>query len=250
MSLQQALADFHTAYEGKSAVGVARFLSPVPPAHDAGRLYDFWRCSTESKVEQDIGYALGYGQYRLPRREVDAWVDILACYWRAVDRIIKHEQAQNQGKLSERQAIEVYDAWRDLTTTFQKYIGNGPFPSWTVFTLYFVANHLRKLAINADAQLAKVKPVTFSAGFQDDIVATTAKNEKLTDASRIFNRIFALCTNDRLDCILQPTHYGHVNQCRTADLSESRKWAVYCLANLQFRTYFKVTTHKRTPKWS
>lgn len=30
------------------------------------------------------------------------------------------------------------------------------------------------------------------------------------------------------------------NNARNPDMMESRKWGVYCIANLQFKTYFKV----------
>lgn len=196
MAMQDALQPFQTAYASRQPMLVAQFLSPVPPSHDPGRLYDFWRATREDKILGDIGYALESGVMSRGR-ETDAWVDIIACYWRAVDKILKAEQAQNQGRVTERQMVDVYDAWKDLTSNFIKYISNGVLPHWTVFTLYFIANSLRKTAIKADEQLARAKPVAFNAGFQDDVVGATARNEKLEEAARVFNRIFALCLGDR-----------------------------------------------------
>ncbi|PVI06670.1 hypothetical protein DM02DRAFT_609474 [Periconia macrospinosa] len=224
--MQDALAEFYTAYASGSAVAVAHFLNPISPPQNPGRLYDFWRTTNEVRVGGDVQYAL---ESRLRRHmspnEINAWVDVISAYWRGVDKIVKAEQAENQGKLAERQAIDVYDAWKDLTSTFIKYISNGALPHWAVFTLYFTANHLRKFALKADEQMAKAKPVTFSSGFQDDIVSTTPRNEKLEEAARVFNRIFALCLGDR-----------------NPELMSSRKWGVYCIANLQFKTYFKLKT--------
>lgn len=221
MSMQKALAEFQQAHTKRSALDLAQALSPsIANRHD--RLYDFWRSSNEVDVERDVRTAM----YRMgmPTQEAKGWADVFVDFWRAVDKAMKMKEAQSQGRQSERLAVDVYDAWKDLVSTLQKYIGNGVLPPWIIFTLYYVANDLRKFAIEADAQLAKAKPVTFSAGFQDDIVATTPKNEKLEEAARVFNRIFALCMSDR-----------------NPNMSESRKWAVYCIANLQFKTYFKVT---------
>ncbi|KAL6706423.1 COP9 signalosome (CSN) subunit [Coniothyrium glycines] len=222
--MQAALVPFHEAYASGLAQPVANFLSPVAPAHDPGRLYDFFRASNDDKIEGDVRYALKYNKNtRMSNKESGAWVEIIVDYWRAVKEIIKADEAANQGRLGDRQFIAVYDAWKDLTSAFIKHISGGLLPAWAIFTLYFTANHLRKLAIKADELSAKSKPVAFSNGFSDDIVSMVAQNQKLEEAARVFNRIFALCLGDR-----------------NPDLSQSRKWGVYCIANLQFKTYFKL----------
>ncbi|CAI6339637.1 unnamed protein product [Periconia digitata] len=224
--MQEALVEFYTAHASSAAVAVARFLSPIPPSQNPGRLYDFLRTTNEVRVKGDVQYALQSQMRRhMSSDEINAWAEIISCYWRAVDRIVKAEQAENQGRSAERHALDTYDAWKDLTSNFIKYISNGALPHWTVFTLYFTANHLRKFALKADEQIAKAKPVAFSAGFQDDIVSATPRNEKLEEAARVFNRIFALCLGDR-----------------NPDWMTSRRWGVYCIANLQFKTYFKLKT--------
>ncbi|KAI8933517.1 hypothetical protein NX059_009254 [Plenodomus lindquistii] len=222
--MQAALVPFHEAYASGLAQPVANFLSPVAPAHDPGRLYDFFRASNDDKIEGDIRYALKSAKNtRMTNKEAGAWVEIIACYWRAVKQIIKVDEAANQGRLGDRQYVAVYDAWKDLTSSFIKHISGGQLPPWAIFTLYFTANHLRKIAIRADEYLAKAKPVTLNTGYSDDIVSAVAQNQKLEEAARVFNRIFALCLGDR-----------------NPDISESRKWGVYCIANLQFKTYFKL----------
>ncbi|KAF1851602.1 uncharacterized protein K460DRAFT_413142 [Cucurbitaria berberidis CBS 394.84] len=222
--MQAALVPFQEAHATGLAQPVADFLSPVPPAHNPGRLYDFYRASNDDKIEGDVRYALKYNKNtRMSPKESGAWVDIIVSYWRAVKEIIRADEAANQGRLGDRQYVLVYDTWKDLTSTFIKHISNGLLPPWVIFTLYFTANHLRKIAIRADEHLAKSKPAAFSTGFSDDVVTTVAQNQKLEEAARVFNRIFALCLGDR-----------------NPDLSESRKWGVYCIANLQFKTYFKL----------
>jgi hypothetical protein len=227
--MENIIQQFYVRYATGLAVEVANFLSPIPPSQDPGRLYDIQRTTNEIRVIGDVQNAI-QSQRQLEEimssDEKQGWADIISCYWRAVDRIVKAEQAQIQGKLSERQSLEVYDAWKDLTSSFTKNISNGSLPHWTIFTLCLTANHLRKFAIKADEQMSKAKPVAFNAGFQDDIVGAAPRNEKLEEAARVFNRIFALCLGDR-----------------TPDMMQSRKWGVYCVANLQFKTYFKVNAN-------
>ena len=65
---------------------------------------------------------------------------------------------------------------------------------------------MRKFAIKADEQAELQKgSVTFNAGFQDDVVGALEKHEKLEDAGRQINRMFALCHSDRyVPCELRP----------------------------------------------
>lgn len=193
MAMENALAGFQQAYYKHDAIDLAACLKPTP----VDRLYDFWRSTNEARVEHTVKQAITHGLNGIERSEAQGWIDVFVDFWRASDKIIKADQAQNQGRLSERQSVEVYDAWRNLVTTLQRYIGNGTLPHWIIFTLYFVANDLRQFAIKADIQLARAKPVTFNAGFSDDVVATTPKNQKLEEAARVFSRIFALCMSDR-----------------------------------------------------
>lgn len=191
--MEAALAGFQQAYYKHDALELASCLKPTP----VDRLYDFWRSTNEARVEQSVKNAINYGLAGIERSEAQGWIDVFVGFWRASDKIIKADQAKNQGRLSERHAVDVYEAWKDLVQTFQRYVGNGTLPHWIIFTLYFVANDLRRFAIKADAQLAIAKPVTFSAGLSDDVVATTPRNQKLEEAARVFSRIFALCMSDR-----------------------------------------------------
>jgi hypothetical protein len=209
MAMQAALVPFHEAYASGLAQPVADFLSPIAPAHNPGRLYEFYRASNDDKIEGDVRYALKYNKNtRMSNKESGAWVELIVNYWRAVKEIIKADEAANQGRLGDRQFVAVYDTWKDLTSAFIKHISGGLLPAWAIFTLYFTANHLRKLAIRADEQLAKSKPVAFNTGFSDDIVSAVAQNQKLEEAARVFNRIFALCLGDRCALVqFSPCYY-------------------------------------------
>jgi hypothetical protein len=195
--MQAALAPFFEAHATGLAQPVAEFLSPHAPTHDPGRLYALYRASNDDKIEGDVRYAFKYGKAaHISQKESAAWSEIIVAYWRAVRDIIRADEAANQGRLGFRQHVAVYDAWKDMTSLFIKNVSNGSLPAWAIFTLYFTANHLRKLAIRADEQLAQ-KPQTFNTSFSEDIVSTVARNEKLEEAARVFNRIFALCLGDR-----------------------------------------------------
>jgi hypothetical protein len=196
--MQAALVGFEEAYATGLAQPVADFLSPIPPANDPGRLYDFYRASNDHKIAADVRYALKSNKRtRMQQKETDAWIDIITGYWMAVKQIILADEAANQGRLDDRQYLAVYDAWKDLTSSFIKHISGGALPAWAIFTLYFTANHLRKIAIKADEYLANSKPATSANSFSDDLVPQAARSEKLEEAARVFNRVFALCLGDR-----------------------------------------------------
>jgi hypothetical protein len=197
--MQAALEPFREAHDAENAWGVAACISPTAPRDNPGRLYDFYRASNEHQVENDIRSTLKYSKFsRIPPKEASAWTEIFVAYWRAAGEILRAEEATNQGRLRDRQLADVYEAWKELTTLISRHISNGTIPSWAIVCMYHAANHLRVFAIKADEQIAKAKGnVTFNQGFQDDIVSTVAKSEKLEDAARVFNRMFALCLGDR-----------------------------------------------------
>jgi hypothetical protein len=166
--MQAALAPFQEAYATGLAQPVAEFLSPVAPSSNPGRLYEFYRSSKDDKIVADLRYVLKYNQRNpMGQKEVDAWIDIIAGYWRAVKQIILADEAANQRRLGAEQYLAVYDAWKDLTSSFMKHISGGALPAWAIFTLYFTANHLRKIAIKADEYQAKAKPATSLNSFSD-----------------------------------------------------------------------------------
>jgi hypothetical protein len=197
--MQAALQPFHDAHATGQAWRVAYTLSPVPPHDDPGRLYDFYRASKEHQVEGDIRYALKYSQTsKLPPKESSAWTDVFVAFWKAVGEIIGAEEASNLGRLRNDQWVAVYDAWKEVANAIIKHISNGALPPWTVMCMYSVGNHLRIFAMKADAQLAYAAPsVTFTMGLQDDVLTGAPKNNKLEEAARVFNRMFALCLGDR-----------------------------------------------------
>ncbi|ORY12396.1 hypothetical protein BCR34DRAFT_600617 [Clohesyomyces aquaticus] len=225
--MEAIIEPFRHAHASGDGYAVSALLSPIPPPYDPGRLYAFYRASNEQRIDPELRYALKYSKgSRIPPDESGAWADMFVLYWRAVGEILKVEEGSNQGRLGDRQWVAVYDTWKALTDSIQRYVSNGTLPFWAVVCMYHAASNLRKFAIKADEQLANTKgSVTFNSGFQDDVVDSLAKTEKLEEAARLFNRMFALCLGDR-----------------NPDLRESRKWGTYYMANLQFKTYFKLKT--------
>jgi hypothetical protein len=236
--MQAALEPFRTAYAHEQAWGVANALKPFPPRENPGALYDFHRATNEHAVHRDVEEALGHG--RIPRKEAKAWVDIFVTYWSAVGEIIRAEEATNQGRLQDGQYVHVYEAWKDVVNLLMRSVSNGHLPPWTIICMYTAANHLRMFAIIADKQLANSKDnITFASGFQDDIVSPVARNDKLEDTARLLNRMFGLCTGDRFVSLYKDVLRLLIS-IRNPDMSSSRKWGTYYVANLQFKTYFKV----------
>ncbi|KAF2017735.1 hypothetical protein BU24DRAFT_420785 [Aaosphaeria arxii CBS 175.79] len=223
--MQAALEPFLQAHADEVSWVVVAQLSPFAPPENPGRLYDFYRASNEHQIENEVRSALKYNRNsRLSNKEAGAWMEIFVAYWRAVGFILRAEEARNQGRIEDRQFVDIYDAWKTMTDLIVRHISNGSLPNWTIVCMYVTANHLRRFAIRADEQLAQSKSnVTFSPGFGDDIVSTVARNEKLEEAARVFNKMFALCLGDR-----------------NPDMRESRKWGTYYVANLLFKTYFKL----------
>lgn len=78
------------------------------------------------------------------------------------------------------------------------------------------------IASRADADAANANTSTFGNGLSDDIADTSDKNEKLQDAARTLQQMISVCRTD------------------DSDLAESRKWGVISIANLLFKTYFRL----------
>jgi hypothetical protein len=198
--MQAALEPFRIAHVQENPFGVAELLSPTAPRTAPDRLYKFHNASNAQQVEDDVRSALRFSRNKLSPKEHNAWTDIFVSYWKAVHEILRAEANSEQGTLGDRQLVDVYEAWKELTNHILRHMQNGSLPSWTVVCMYVTANNLRIMAIKADEQLASIKgSVTFNAGYGDDIASTVARNEKLEEAARIFNRMFALCLGDRFE---------------------------------------------------
>jgi len=114
---------------------------------------------------------------------------------------------------------------------------NGNIEAWTVPCLYTVGKYLRIFAIKADEGGKTPGPTT---DFGEELNLDAGKNHYLEDAARQLNGIFKICLSDRyLTC-------NHRREClligKRAPLEESRKWGIYNIINLLFKTYFKLNS--------
>lgn len=116
---------------------------------------------------------------------------------------------------------------------------NCGFEAWTVPCLYVAGKYMRIFAIKADeATGASTGAVS---NFGDDFNPDAEKNEKLEDCARQLNRIFQLCLSDR-SVIPDALWWTLLTIVGRADLQESRKWGIYNIINLLFKTYFKLNS--------
>ncbi|OQD64446.1 hypothetical protein PENPOL_c007G10473 [Penicillium polonicum] len=210
---------FKHAYLNGSGPELAAVLTPIALSEDRNRLRDFYRFSNAEYISKDLSYALFHGKsLKLPKAEQAAWVDIFAVYWEAIGEILQCED-----HLPGASVITVFNAWKKVANALIRgYSGSAGIPAWTLPCLYTVGKYLRTFAINADLEAASQGSAGF--GFQDDIAADVEKNANLEEAARVINRMFTLCLSDR------------------APLEESRKWGIYNMTNLLFKTYFKINS--------
>ncbi|KAF2458183.1 hypothetical protein BDY21DRAFT_371065 [Lineolata rhizophorae] len=216
--------DFHRAISDQNGYALAATITPAAPPYDPGRLYVFVRNTSSFTLQTDLRYAIIYNaNVHLSKAEGNAWVDIFAAYWKTAIAVLKAEEDTNQGKIAEWDVV--YAAWKDTVNALIRAYTSGVLAAWTIPCLYVAGKYLRVFAIKADKQASAYNgSVKFNDGFQDDVVGAIGKNEKLEDAARQINRIFSLCIGDR------------------APLEESRKWGLYYITNLLFKTYFKLNS--------
>jgi len=198
--MEAVFNDFKQALDAQNGYALASTISPIAPAHDAGRLYSFYRSSNAFSIQTDVRYAIIYNNdVHLTKAEGTAWLEVFVAYWKAIGEILAAEEVTNQGKNAETNWSKVYEAWKDMVNALIKgYQSAASFPAWTVPCLYTAGKYLRHFAIKADESAAKAEGnVTFNAGFQDDVVSAIGKHEKLEDAARQLQRIFSLCISDR-----------------------------------------------------
>ncbi|KAN0094062.1 hypothetical protein V8E51_017246 [Hyaloscypha variabilis] len=215
--------DFRKAYEEGNGYDLSMTLSPVDPDDQPDRLYKFFRSTNFAQVKKDLQYRILYDNatpFKLPAEEGNGWVEVYLAYWKAVGEILNAENApKSNAKTS---WTKVYDSWKEMTNALIRGYTNCGFEAWTVPCLYVAGKYMRIFAIKADEATGA------SAGsvnnFQDDFNPEAEKNEKLEDAARQLNRIFTICLSDR------------------APLEESRKWGIYNIINLLFKTYFKLNS--------
>jgi len=197
--MEAVFKDFKDALEAENGYAIASTITPIAPRNDPGRLYTFYRASNAYSIQADVKYAIIYNNdIKLHKQEGNAWLDVFVAYWKVVGEILAAEEATNTRKPHEADWAKVYETWKEVANAVIRGYQTGAFPAWTIPCLYVAGKFLRSFAIKADEHAAQSKgSVTFNAGFQDDVVSSAEKNEKLEDAARHLNRMFTLCNTDR-----------------------------------------------------
>ncbi|THW87795.1 COP9 signalosome complex subunit 12 [Aureobasidium pullulans] len=228
--MNSVTTEFGQAMMAKGGYELASTLSPVAPKYDSGRLYALHRETNAFSVQSDFRHALSHiSSCKLARNEVNAWADVFVAYWKAVGEILIAEESLNLGKNASKPQgkvanwDKVYNAWKDLLNALLRGYQLEVFDAWTIPCLYMVGKYLRVFAIKADEAAFQKGQTAFNA-FEEDVGDAEGGNDKLEDAARQINRVFSLCVGDR------------------SPIEESRKWGAYYIANLQFKTYFKLNS--------
>ncbi|KXT16235.1 hypothetical protein AC579_6933 [Pseudocercospora musae] len=220
--------DFALAHEdpsGPNGYLLATTISPEPPKHDPGRLYNFRNSVSQFSVRTDLQYKLQYNPaLSLDKKEANTWLDIFTIYHKFVGTLLAAEEAQNVGKTNEADWAKVYEEWKEFVNALIRAYQTGILAAWTIPCLYVAVKYLRVFAIKADEKTNSQRDngLAFGGLQEEDAFDPSARNEKLEDAARQTNRIFSLCHGDR------------------NPLEDSRKWALYYIATAMFKTHFKL----------
>jgi COP9 signalosome complex subunit 12 len=197
--------DFTAANTTANGYLLASTISPEPPKHDVARLYNLRRWTNEYSLTADLRQQLQHNSdLRFERKEAAAWSDIFAAHWHFVGRLLAAEEAQNAGRHGEADWAAVYEGWKDVLNAVCRAYNNNFLEAWTIPCLYTVGKYLRVFAIKAGEQASSQRASGAAFGGLQEEDASGSKNEKLEDAARQINRIFALCLGDRY--VLPPSH--------------------------------------------
>lgn len=192
--------DFATAHNTLNGYLLCTTLSPEAPKHDPARLYAFHRSANSFSLKTDLRYKLQYNpELRLDKKEADAWLEVFAVFHKFSGTLLAAEEAQNAGRAREADWTGVYEGWKEVVSALYKGYQGNVFGAWTIPCLYVAGKYLRVFAIKADEKMASQRDsgMAFGALQEEDAFTSDSKNEKLEDAARQINRIFALCISDR-----------------------------------------------------
>jgi hypothetical protein len=220
--MNELFEEFAAAHTSRNGYAIAQTLSPVPPPHQPHKLASIWQSTNSHSVKGDTKHFIKHNMsYRgsLDQDEVNGWVEVYTAYWKAVGEILSGETGKSSW-------TKVYEAWKELTSTLIRGYNNHGFEAWTIPSLYLVGKYLRLFAIKSDEERHRSSVAVTSGAslIQDDFDADAERQGQLRDCEQHLKRIFTLCLTDR------------------APLEESRKWGIYFIVNLLFKTYFKLNS--------
>jgi COP9 signalosome complex subunit 12 len=238
--MDQLAQDLSKAYGSFNGYHVAELLRPDPVGDNLERLRIIVRSSNHATVKKDVNVSLRTTDLaRQPNSTLTGWSEIVQAYWRAIAEIVHMldpEEVKREVGLAQHHLIadavanlsqpptwtRVYELWREVTSQIIRGFSNYDFGNWLIPTLYVAGRHLRFFALKADDERALNPVQEKGLSFADDFDPETEKHGQLRDCEQQLKRIFTLCLTDR------------------APLETSRKWGIYYIINLLFKTYFKL----------
>ncbi|KAG6107821.1 COP9 signalosome (CSN) subunit [Claviceps humidiphila] len=220
--MNEMFEDFAKAHALHDGYLLAQTLSPVAPPNKPYRLQRIWLSTSSHNAKADIKQLIKSQKSQLrsvDHEELSAWVEVYLAYWNAVGEIL----AEQSGKSS---WTKVYDSWKELASMLIRGYNNAVFEAWTIPSLYMIGKYLRLFAIKSDDERSRNSTETAGSSslIQDDFDPELDKQGQLRDCEQHLKRIFTLCLNDR------------------APMDQSRKWGIYFVINLLFKTYFKLNS--------
>ncbi|KAK6214888.1 PCI domain-containing protein [Colletotrichum tabaci] len=220
--------EFRNAYKARSGYSLAQTLQPFSPVNKPDKLRSIYLSTNIQEAKADVKYMLlgrgsGSKKLKLDHEETNGWVEVYTAYWKAIGEILKVEGDSSAGGRSS-SWTKVYEAWKELTTALIRGYTNYGFEAWTIPCLYTAGKHLRLFAISSDEERNTTDAAANAMELGDDFDPDLEKQKQLRDCEQQLKRIFTLCLSDR------------------APLEDSRKWAIYFVINLLFKTYFKLNS--------
>ncbi|KAL6863149.1 COP9 signalosome (CSN) subunit [Amphichorda felina] len=219
--MNELFEEFAKAHKTRNGYELAQTLTPVAPPSQPHKLTQVWQSTNTHSVKGDVRHFIKASMSHrggLSQDEVNGWADVYAAYWKALGEILAGESGKSSW-------TKVYDTWKDLTSVLIRGYNSHGFEAWTIPSLYMVGKYLRLFAIKSDEERRRSAADDSGAMLiQDDFDAEGEKQAQLRDCEQHLKRIFTLCLTDR------------------APLEQSRKWGIYFIVNLLFKTYFKLNS--------
>lgn len=184
------LKELEAGHRLGSGPRLAAALTPVDTPRHPDRLSSFYNFSNAAQLPTSLRHYISQLKgVKLPKQELNAWVDIFSAYWKSVGEIVKFDESPLRASW-----VAVFDTWRDLANVLVRAYSNPGLEIWTIPCLYVVGTYLRIFASKADAEISSQPSVAFS---DDDMLTDFGKSAKTEEAARVLNRMFTLCLNDR-----------------------------------------------------
>lgn len=213
--MDSILKELEAGHRLGSGPRLAAAFTPVDTPEQPNRLKSFYNISNAAQISASLRYYLSHiSGVRIPKQELNAWVDILSAYWKAVGEIVQFDESPSRASW-----VRVFDSWKDVANLLIRAYSSPGLEIWTIPCLYVVGKYLRTFASKADAETSSQGSLAYP---EDEMLTDFGENAKTEEAARVLNRMFTLCLNDR------------------APKEESRKWGVYYMTNLLFKTYFQI----------